>query len=222
MGEQFRQLNYEDRKRVAELLEKGYSKQKIALELGVHRGTIYNEIKRGQDENVGTYNPDLAQKKYEANLKVRGTQLKIAGNKELTQYIGDKIANGASPETVIRDLRRQGMDALVSTTTIYNYIDRGIFKGIKKTKGYISSDGKRHFGQILRDKVDLGGNLQKARINAAYTQKEIAEILGTDQKTVSLWESNQREPGAQTLGRLCQILSVSADDLLELKNAKGL
>ena len=53
-----RRLNYEDRKRIEIMKLKGIRVIEIADSIGVHRATIYNELKRG-----GTpYKAEIAQK----------------------------------------------------------------------------------------------------------------------------------------------------------------
>lgn len=53
-----RRLNYEDRKRIEFMVKKGVRVTEIAESIGVHRATIYNELKRG-----GTpYKADHAQR----------------------------------------------------------------------------------------------------------------------------------------------------------------
>ena len=42
------QLTRTDRIKLEALIKAGLSKSKIAKQLGVHRSTIYNELKRGQ------------------------------------------------------------------------------------------------------------------------------------------------------------------------------
>lgn len=42
-----RRLNYEDRKKIEKLTEQGTRVIIIADTIGVHRATIYNELKRG-------------------------------------------------------------------------------------------------------------------------------------------------------------------------------
>lgn len=81
------QLTRADRIKIEALLKEGLSKAKIAAHLGVHRSTIYNELKRGEYEHRNSdwtteirYSPDIAQEKAEENLKVRGTQLKIGND----------------------------------------------------------------------------------------------------------------------------------------------
>lgn len=54
-----RRLNYEDRKQIEWLMKKGVRVIEIAETVGVHRATIYNELKRGGNP----YNADMAQQR---------------------------------------------------------------------------------------------------------------------------------------------------------------
>ena len=92
-----RQLKHNDRIRLEALYNAGHKAVEIADILHVHRSTIYNELKRGQYEHLNSdyttemrYSADLAQRKYEENLQVRGTQLKIGNDIKLAKYIEDK------------------------------------------------------------------------------------------------------------------------------------
>lgn len=51
-------LRYEDRKEIEKLLKKGFSVNEISEAIGVHRVTIYNELRRCPQE----YRADEAQK----------------------------------------------------------------------------------------------------------------------------------------------------------------
>lgn len=46
------------------------------------------------------------------------------------------------------------------------------------------------------------------------SQKEVAESIGVAKSTYSLYESGNREPNVQTIKKISDLLSVSADDLL--------
>lgn len=134
-----RQLQKRDRIRIEAFLQAGHSKAEIASMIGVHRSTIYNEIKRGLYEHLNSdyttemrYSADLAQQKYEENLKARGTQLKIGNDIKLANYIEDKIINeDYSPAAVLGQLTAQEkwgqFSTKICTTTLYSYIDKGIF-----------------------------------------------------------------------------------------------
>ena len=59
-------------------------------------------------------------------------------------------------------------------------------------------------------------NLKNARIRKGMSQKAVAEEIGVAKSTYSLYESGNREPNVQTIKKIADVLSVSADDLLGL------
>ncbi|MBQ5926950.1 MAG: helix-turn-helix transcriptional regulator [Clostridia bacterium] len=46
------------------------------------------------------------------------------------------------------------------------------------------------------------------------TQKQLADLVGVDQRTVSAWERGICEPSYGTLAQLCEIFDESLNDLL--------
>ena len=46
------------------------------------------------------------------------------------------------------------------------------------------------------------------------TQKQLAKILGVDQRTVSAWEKGVCEPDLLLLAKICEIFDESFDDIL--------
>lgn len=109
----------------------------IALLLNVHISTIYREIKRGlyqhtlSDLTLETrYSCDLAESKYQENLKAKGQDLKIGNDYELAEYIENRIIYGKlSPLAVIGEIKAKGLkfNTSISVTTLYNYIDHDVF-----------------------------------------------------------------------------------------------
>ena len=59
-------------------------------------------------------------------------------------------------------------------------------------------------------------NLKNARERKGMSQKDVAEEIGVAKSTYSLYESGNREPNVQTIKKIADVLSVSADDLLGL------
>ena len=57
-------------------------------------------------------------------------------------------------------------------------------------------------------------NLKAASEKRGLSQKEVAESIGVAKSTYSLYESGNREPNVQTIKKISDLLSVSADDLL--------
>jgi len=63
--------------------------------------------------------------------------------------------------------------------------------------------------------VELGEKLSLYRQNKNLTQEELATRLGVTAQAVSKWERKQSYPDVAILPKLCQILEISADLLLE-------
>lgn len=57
-------------------------------------------------------------------------------------------------------------------------------------------------------------NLIKARRAADLTQKELAEILGYSEKTISKWECGNSFPSLDTFVKICEVLRVDSRQLL--------
>ena len=64
----------------------------------------------------------------------------------------------------------------------------------------------------------IGKNISKAREKKGYTQDEFASLLCTNRVTVSKWETCNNVPSTEMLFQISNILDVSIDELLGLKN----
>ena len=62
--------------------------------------------------------------------------------------------------------------------------------------------------------VRFAENLKSLRVGAGYTQAQLAELVGVDQRTVSAWEKKICEPNFATLSRLCEIFGETFDGIL--------
>lgn len=155
-------LTWADRIKIEALKKAGHSIIEIAEQLHVHRSTIYRELKRGEYEHLNSnytterrYSPDIAQKKAEENLKVRGTQLKIGNDIEYANYIEEKIIiEGYSPAAVLGELKAKGQEGIfktkVCTTTLYSYIDKGIFLKVTNKDLPVKGKKKRKYKKVRK------------------------------------------------------------------------
>ena len=126
-----RYLNFGDRLKIAKLLDQKITKKEIAQQLDITRRTLYTELERGADSE-GKYNPSLAQKKFTALQKNKGSNLKIQRDPELYEYLRKKVVEEhLSPEAIIREMKATGKDKessiSISEATLYAYISTGIF-----------------------------------------------------------------------------------------------
>ena len=61
---------------------------------------------------------------------------------------------------------------------------------------------------------DFGLLLKTLRMNAGYTQQELAALLHTTDSTISKWERSASVPDAVSIRKISQILNISCDELL--------
>lgn len=138
----FRHLSWDDRLRIEAGLKHGLTQQEIADEIGVHRNTVYNEIKRGRYTHLNSdytteerYSPEIAHAAYRASLAAKGPGLKIGKDHRLAEYIEDKIVNeGYSPAAVLGEIKVTGLsfDTTICESTLYSYIKKGVFLDLEQ------------------------------------------------------------------------------------------
>lgn len=62
-------------------------------------------------------------------------------------------------------------------------------------------------------------SLKAARVNAGYTQKEVAKRINTDVSTVIKWENGKTYPTANKLAELCALYECCINDIFLLKKS---
>ena len=137
----YKHLTKTDRLMIEKLLLKKEPVTKIANLIGVHTSTIYREIKRGMYVHTNSnlteeerYSSDLAQSRYESSLKAKGLEKKIVNAPEvankLEELIGtNKYSPAAALATVLKMDIAEGF--YMCLRTLYNYIENGVFGGLK-------------------------------------------------------------------------------------------
>ena len=153
-------LTWNDRLKIEKGLKEGLKPLQIAARLHVHNTTIYRELKRGTYTHLNSdltteerYSPDIAQQRYEANLKAKGGELKIGDDRELAEYIERKIVDeGYSPAAVVGEIKTLGLSfkTEISEKTIYNYIDKGIFLRLERKNLPQGGKRKRKYNGVKR------------------------------------------------------------------------
>ena len=230
-----RQLTWTDRISIEALKKAGHSVIEIAEQLGVHRSTIYNELKRGEYMHRNSdytetlsYSPNKAQMKAEENLKARGTQLKIGNDIAYANYIEDKIVNeDYSPAAVLGELKAQGKEGdfsvTVCVTTLYSYIDKGIF--LKLSNKNLPVKKNKKFGNWEMDSVLGKRGKSKNTLLVLTERKTRNEIIfklpdHTDEAVVAALDRLERKWGADMFKRVFKTITV--DNGSEFADAEGL
>lgn len=156
----YRQMTETDRIRMETLLNAGYSRAETARQLGFHRSTIGREYRRGTYMHRNTdwteteqYSSDLGQKNHDWNRQTKGRDLKIGKDRELAERIEKKILEEKrSPEAALAEL-----EADLSVSTLYRYIDRGIFLGLTNKALPVKGQKKRRYRRIRKQKRASAG-----------------------------------------------------------------
>lgn len=168
----FKQLSRADRLKLEALLKAGHGKQEIADQIGVHVSTIYREIKRGTYTHTNSdlteeerYSPDIAEDKYQQNLRDKGPDLKIGKDHRLAEYIETKIAeDGYSPGAVLGEIKAKGLEfeTEISKPTLYSYIDKGIFLTITNKELPVKGRRKKKNKKVCRQaRANAGTSIEK-------------------------------------------------------------
>lgn len=117
---QYKHFSYRERVELARMHHQGVPIAAMVAQLGRPRSSIEREIARNGNKD-GTYNPDTAQRRYEARRK-RGSILDRVLH--LQQFVVDQLHENWTPEQIAGWLRTGNEKALpyVSHETIYAWI----------------------------------------------------------------------------------------------------
>ena len=160
----YKHIRWEQRLKIEGALRTGAKPAAIAQELGVCKKTIYNEIARGmcvqqtsEYEFVERYCADVAERKYQENLRAKGPDIKLGKDFAFVEYIEDQIINKKrSPGAALAQIQIDGkkFDTEICETTLYNWIYRGdiflnlteadlLYKGERRNEGRKAGDNNR-------------------------------------------------------------------------------
>ncbi len=134
------QLALAQRYELERLLSDNLSKSDIAIELGIHVSTIYNELKRNSDNRDNRYYACLAHRK--AETRHTNKPKKERFTESIKQDVIKLQKEDYSPEQIVGSLKKDNK-ATVSHERIYQFIWSD-----KKSKGnyhkHLRNRGKRY------------------------------------------------------------------------------
>ena len=58
--------------------------------------------------------------------------------------------------------------------------------------------------------------LAAARVNAGFTQKEVADMLDVSNKTICSWDKGKSFPAPRQIDMLCELYGISYDNIIFL------
>lgn len=182
-------LKWEDRLAIEKMLKIKTPKPKMAEALGVCTKTIYNELNRGkcvqrttEYEDIEVYCPDVAERKYQENLRAKGPDIKLGNDYAFAEYIENQIINEKrSPGAALAQIKIDGLEFAtdICETTLYNWIYRGdVFMDV--TKDHLLYKGKH------RKRTNPGGRKRARHAKGDTIEQRPPEI--TARETFGNWE----------------------------------
>ena len=112
----YKHIKWEQRLKIEGALRTGAKPAEIAAMLGVCKKTVYNEIARGtcvqqtsEYEFVERCCADVAERKYQENLRAKGLDIKLGKDFAFVEYIEDQIINKKrSPGAALAQIQIDG------------------------------------------------------------------------------------------------------------------
>jgi IS30 family transposase len=215
---EFQHLNYEHRR----LIEKWYNKEhktksEISRLLSKTRQNIILEIKKGLTKNLTTdyeeievYSADIAEEKYQYNLRQKGPNLKIGNDYELVKYIENGIKKERkSPEILVEEIERKELKFKnnICPKTIRNAIKTGeifdikpkdmIYKKIWKSK----NKDKRICEKVPAEK-SIEFRPKEVETREEYGHWEGDLVIGTRKKGAVLFTLTERKTREEIIIKL--------------------
>ena len=200
----FQHLTREKRAQIEILLRQGLPKMQIARAVGISRSTLYRELERGTVEQTDTnlrkykrYFYDIGQRVYEENRKNSRPPMKIMKAYDFVLYAEKQILeNKMSPGAVCGEAKMSGrFTEIVSTKTLYNYIDKRMLKirnidlplkVRRKSRKDKCKQSKRIFGMSIEERPD------EVNSRTAFGHWKIDTIVGKRETSPVLLALDER------------------------------
>ena len=203
-----KKLTYEERVVIEKLYNKGVPVKVIADTIDVTFQSVYRELKRGiydrltsEFETVEAYSADIAHQDHEWQSSSKGSDLKLQNDYEFVSFVEDMIVNKKySPAAVLGYIKNNNLKfkTQISLSTLYNYINDGIFINITKADLRFKGKRKRPYNKIKTLKQNRYGKSIEQRPNEIKTRKEFGHwemdsVIGTKKKGQALLVLTERK-----------------------------
>ncbi len=197
----YKHLTLTDRRSIEAWQRVGIKPYIMAEKLGVHISTVYRELKRGEYEHLNSdyttekrYSADLAEQRYQESLREKGAGLKIGTDRQYADYIEFKIKEEKySPAAVLGEIKAQGLEfnTTISKTTLYSYIDKGIFLTLTNKDLPVKRNKTKHkYNKVKAKRAPRGTSIEKRpaeiaeRINFGHWEMDCVEGKKGTKKTL--------------------------------------
>lgn len=250
-------LTYSDRLKIEALHLKRHTKREIAEVIGCSYETIRRELLRGKYERLDgqtwltytAYSADIAQNDYDSKATAKGRDIKLGTHHDYANYIEQKIMKEKySVDAALYAAEYEDYGIKISRTTIYRYINDGIFLKLsnkhlpqgKRSKGnpkYYRKPSRAPYRSIEQRKItrdDFGHWEMDTVVGKAKGKSECLLVLTerqTREELVIKMRAKTAENTVKALNSLCHTFesafskvfrSITMDNGSEFADAKGI
>ncbi len=191
------------------------SKVEISRLLDRTEKTIRNEIKRGLVKNltselveIWVYSADVAQQKYEYNLRAKGPNLKIDNDYELKEYVEKSIKKyKKSPEVIALEIKEMNFKTKMCARTIRNNIAAGDIYDIQPkhmiyNKIHKEKNKSKRICESVPPEKSIENRPQEANTREEYGHWEGDLVIGKRTKGAVLLTFTERKTREEIIMKL--------------------
>jgi len=192
-------LNDYERGKIELLHAQGLSPYAIGKRIGRASNTIRNELTRGTvtqvkaDRTCEIYYPDAGRRVYESNRKKSGCKFKYLQCQDFISYATDLfLAKNHSLDSICGAAKKNNvfpLDAMVSTKTLYNYVDAGLLQ-VRNIDLPLKTRRTTKPKRIRQNKKVLGTSIterpQAVNERKEFGHWEIDTVIGKKKKSESV------------------------------------
>ncbi len=171
-------ITFTQRIQIETLLNAGLSKTEIAEKVGLSLASIYRELQRGQYERkkvkytnwfgdktykyIVSYSAQIAEDRYRMNMTACGAPIKLGNDFDFVNYVEKRILKDKlTPCAVVGEIKKHKMFRTdISKTTLYRYIEQGIFLHLKLSDLPFYK-GKKRYRKTVIKRAPRGTSIEK-------------------------------------------------------------
>ena len=158
----------------------------IAITIGKDKSVVSRELKRNCDKRSGSYNSDLAQRKYNQRQKDKPKHIKFT--KEVESFVESLLVRDFSPEQITGRAKLKGINC-VSHERLYQHIWQDKKKGGKlhlhlrrRGRKYRKRGAAKDSRGIIKDRVDISQRPAIVDQKKRLGDLEIDTVIGQNHK----------------------------------------
>jgi IS30 family transposase len=166
--------------------QQGFKQVEIAMAIGRDKSVISREIKRNLDKRSGSYNVDLAQRKYDQRQKNKPKNIRFT--QEVRLFVDSLLMDDYSPEQISGRAKLDGHQC-VSHERIYQYVWQDKKKGgdlhlhlRHRGRKYRKRGAAKDNRGIIKNRVDIEKRPKIVDEKIRFGDCEIDTIIGKNHK----------------------------------------